>query len=93
MSEHLDLLSSIVAAVLSVASLVVSVRKKRSLTLSQVAVQAVAYGEQMGKTPEEKLRHAVGAAQRLDAGDNGKRDWSDAQIRIAIEAELQRAKT
>jgi len=93
MSDHLDLLSSILAAVLSVASLVVSVRKKRGLTLSQVAVQAVAYGEQMGKTPEEKLRHAVGAAQRLDAGDNGKRDWSDAQIRIAIEAEIQRAKS
>lgn len=59
--------------------------------LASYAKQAVAYAEQMGGTNEEKLRHAIGAAQRLDAGDNGKRDWSDAQIRIAIEAELSRA--
>ena len=41
-----------------------------------------------GGTGEEKLRHALGAAKRLDEGDNGTRDWSDAQIRIAIEAAL-----
>lgn len=56
--------------------------------LASYAKQAVAYADQMGGTGEEKLRHAIGAAQRLDAGDNGKRDWSDSQIRIAIEAAL-----
>lgn len=56
--------------------------------LASYAKQAVAYGEQMGGTNEEKLRHALGAAYKLDEGDNGKRDWSDAQIRIAIEAAL-----
>lgn len=56
--------------------------------LAIYAKQAVDYAEQMGGTSSEKLRHAIGAGQRLDAGDNGKRDWSDAQIRIAIEAEL-----
>lgn len=87
-----DLLASLVAVLASVVSLVVSLRKKRGLSLAEVAVRAVAYGEQMGKTPEEKLRHAIGAGQRLDAGDNGRRDWSDAQLRIAIEAEIQRSK-
>jgi len=56
--------------------------------LASYAKQAVAYAEQMGGTSEEKLRHALGAAYKLDEGDNGKRDWSDAQIRIAIEAAL-----
>ncbi len=56
--------------------------------LASYAKQAVAYAEQMGGTNEEKLRHALGAAYKLDEGDNGKRDWSDAQIRIAIEAAL-----
>lgn len=56
--------------------------------LASYAKQAVAYAEQMGGANEEKLRHALGAAYKLDEGDNGKRDWSDAQIRIAIEAAL-----
>jgi hypothetical protein len=86
-----DTVFAALSSLLSVAAVVIAVRKKRGLTLAEVAVRSVAYGEQLGKTPEEKLRHAVGAAQRLDAGDNGKRDWSDAQIRIAIEAELRRA--
>jgi len=86
-----DTIFAALSSLLSVAAVVIAVRKKRGLSLAEVAVRAVAYGEQMGKTPAEKLRHAVGAAQRLDAGDNGKRDWSDAQIRIAIEAELRRA--
>jgi hypothetical protein len=84
---------SVGAVVASVLALVVSiVRKHKVLSLSEIAIRAVAYGEQMGKTPAEKLRHAVGAAQRLDAGDNGVRDYSDAQLRVAIEAEINRAK-
>ena len=87
-----DTVFAALSSLLSVAAVVIAVRKKRGLTLAEVAVRSVAYGEQMGKTAEEKLRHAVGAAQRLDAGDNGKRDGSDAQLRIAIEAELNRGK-
>lgn len=83
-----DTIMSIVSSLLATAAVIISLRKKRGLSLTELAVRAVAYGEQMGKTPEEKLRHAIGAAQRLDAGDNGKRDWSDSQIRIAIEAAL-----
>lgn len=87
-----ELAVSVLAVVASAASLVVSLLKKRTLTLTEVALRSVAYAEQMGGSPEEKLRHAVHAAQRLDAGDNGKRDWSDAQIRVAIEAEIARGK-
>lgn len=83
-----DTIMSIVSSLLAAAAVIISLRKKRGLSLTEIAVRAVAYGEQMGKTPEEKLRHAIGAAQRLDAGDNGKRDWSDAQLRIAVEAQV-----
>lgn len=86
-----DTIMSIVSSLLAAAAVIISLRKKRGLTLTEIAVRAVAYGEQMGKSPDEKLRHAIGAAQRLDAGDNGKRDWTDAQLRIAVEAELNRA--
>ena len=58
--------------------------------LEEYALQAVAYAEQVGGSGAEKLRHAIEAAQKLDAGDNGRRDWSDAQIRIAIEAALSK---
>lgn len=85
-------IASGLAVLLALASMVLTYRKKRGLTLAEVAVRSVAYGEQMGKTPAEKLKHAVGAAQRLDAGDNGKRDWTDAQLRIALEAEINRSK-
>ena len=86
-------IASGLAVLLALVSTVLTYRKRRGLTLAECAVRAVAYGEQMGKTPAEKLKHAIGAAQRLDAGDNGKRDWSDAQLRIAIEAEISRSKT
>jgi hypothetical protein len=87
-----ELIVSIISVVTSTVAVILALLKKKGLSLTEVAVRAVAYGEQMGETPEEKLRHAVGAAQRLDAGDNGKRDWTDAQLRIAIEAEIKRSK-
>lgn len=87
-----ELLLSAVALLSSLASLGVAIYRKRGLSLAEIATRAVAYGEQMGKTPAEKLRHAIGAGQRLDAGDNGKRDWTDPQLRVAIEAELNRSK-
>ena len=41
-------------------------------------------------TPIETRQDGV-RVPRLDAGDNGKRDYSDAQLRIAVEAELNRS--
>jgi len=81
-----------VAVAASVVSLVVSLRKRRGLSLSEIAVRSVAYAEQMGGGAYGKLRQAVEAGQRLDAGDNGRRDFTDAQLRVAIEAELARGK-
>ena len=60
--------------------------------LASYAAQAVAAAEQLGGTKAEKLRKALEAARILDAGDNGRRDWSDAQIRLAIEAEVSKLK-
>ncbi len=88
--EHIDPLS-VVALVVAVASVVVSARRKRGLSLSEIAIRAAAYAEQMGGGPHGKLRQAIEAAQRLDAGDNGKRDFTDAQLRVAIEAEIHRS--
>lgn len=89
----MDHVLSIAAALLSVVSLAVAALKKRGLSLTEVAVRAIGHAEQMGGSNAEKLAHAIHAAQRLDAGDNGKRDFSDAQLRIAIEAELSRKKS
>lgn len=87
MSDHI---LAVASALLSVVSLVVAALKKRGLSLTEVAVRAIGHAEQMGGSNAEKLAHAIHAAQRLDAGDNGKRDFSDAQLRIAIEAELHK---
>jgi hypothetical protein len=89
MSDHILAVASVV---LSLASIVVALLKRRGLSLTEVAVRAVGHAEQMGGTNAEKLAHAIHAAQRLDAGDNDKRDFSDAQLRIAIEAEINRKK-
>jgi hypothetical protein len=57
-------------------------------TLSSIAERAVDYATQMGGSNEDKLRTAVAAAKRLDNDDNDLRDFTDAQLRIAIEAVL-----
>lgn len=65
---------------------------KRARRRDEIASMAVDYAEQMGGAAEAKLRHAVNAAQRIDASDNGRRDYNDAELRIAIEAVLGRRK-
>lgn len=67
-------------------------RKAGADVLAAYADQAVAAAEQFGGTGPEKLRKALDALRALDAGDNGRRDWTDAQHRIAIEAAIARAK-
>jgi hypothetical protein len=53
------------------------------------AKDAIAYAEQLGAaTPRTKLDHAVGYFKKLDESDNGHRDFTDAEIRLSIEAEL-----
>ena len=57
-------------------------------TLSSIAQRSVDYAEQMGGDSETKLKTAIAAAKRLDNDDNDLRDFTDAQLRIAIEAVL-----
>ena len=80
------------ALLASLTSLAVALLKKRKPSLAAAVARGVAYGEAMGKTPAEKLRHAVAAVQREDAAENGKRDWPDATIRFEVEALLNKGK-
>lgn len=65
---------------------------RRKLTIEQIAGLAVDHGEQLGGTAAEKKKITLHAAQRLDEGDNGRRDYNDTRLTIAVEAELQRRK-
>lgn len=61
--------------------------------LESLAKMSVDYSTQMGaKSNEELLAHAADAFVKLDMGDNGKRDYTDGEARIAIEAEVLRRK-
>lgn len=89
----MELTLDISQVVLTLAVLVVSLLRfgpaKRSRRRVELAAMASSYAEQMGGTGAEKLAHAISAFQRLDLADNGKRDYSDAEVRIAIEACLR----
>lgn len=61
---------------------------RRARRREEIARLAVDYAEQMGGDSRAKLTHAVAAFQRIDAADNGKRDYSDVEVRIAIESAL-----
>ncbi len=63
--------------------------------LQKYADMAIATAEQVAApdaTGKDKLRAALDALKKLDEGDNGVRDWSDAEHRIAIEAALRRGR-
>lgn len=83
-----ELLLSAAALCLAAASLAVNLLKRRKPSLAAAVQRAVAYAEQVGKTPDEKMRHACHAVIREDLGDNGKRDWPDVRIRQEVEALL-----
>lgn len=76
----------------AVASSRLSDRKMGAEVLAAYADQAVASAKQFGGSNDDKLKMALDALRVLDAGDNGQRDWSDAQHRIAIEAAIARSK-
>lgn len=61
---------------------------RRTIRRQAIAKAAVAYAEQMGGTSEQKKLHALGYAQIIDKADNGKRDYSDAELSVEIEATL-----
>jgi len=83
---------SIVALVASLVSLVMSglaLRKQepRTEALERVCAIAVGYAEKVGGSSNEKRRHAIEAARALDMKD-GKRDFSDVELRVGVEAAL-----
>jgi hypothetical protein len=82
----MDLLIPILALLASLASLGVSLYKKRKPSLAAAVQRGVLYGKAQQGTREEKIRHACFAVIREDTGDNGKRDWPDARIRQEVEA-------
>ena len=86
----METIVSIAAAVLAVVSVFLSFRKQRKLSLSEAARMGVDAAEQLLKAPGERLAFAISAVQRLDVAADGKRDWNDAQIRLAVEAEVRR---
>ena len=85
--EFAAIFASVVSVLVSVAALL---RRQRKLSLSQIATLACDHGEAMATPSIPAWRLALEAGKRLDAGDNGKRDYSDAQIRVAIDAEVGR---
>lgn len=60
--------------------------------LAEHARLGVDYAEQMGGDSRQKLAHALHASLTSDRGANGTQDWTEAQHRHAIEAELKRRK-
>lgn len=83
-------LSDIVSVALSALAVLFTFRKKRKLTLPEAAGMGVDSAEQLIKEPKDRLAFAMDVVRKLDVSADGKRDWNDAQIRLAVEAEVKR---
>jgi hypothetical protein len=86
MTEWIAVALSVVSSGLAAYSLL---RRKR-LTLSQLATLACDHGETAESKTLPRWRLAHEAAVRLDERDNGKRDYSDAALRLAVDFEASR---
>ena len=71
-------------------------RSKRVAHREELALMAVDYTEMMASAPyfdkRQRITTAISAFGKMDQADNGTRDYSDAEARIAIEAVLARRK-
>ena len=85
----IDHLLSALAVLFGAVALARSFARKR-LSISQIATLACDHGEhaETPTVPRWLISHE--AAARLDNDDNGKRDYSDAQLRLAVDAEAKR---
>ena len=88
----METIVSFAAALLSAVAVALSFRKQRKLTLEQAAAMGVDSAAQLVKEPKERLAFALDVARKLDLSADSKRDWSDAQIRLAVESEVARRK-
>ena len=97
METALDVLQVVLTAA---ALVVLGLRRKRDAAALEVRGReigriAVRHAEQLGGSPAERLRHALDAFRLIDVQEDGKRDFSEAQARIYVEAavaELTNAK-
>lgn len=80
-SEHAQSLAKTIARKANVGEARIQLREK-------YALDACAYAEQLGGNKQQLLASAIGYFQKIDASDNGQRDFTDAEIRLAIEAHL-----
>lgn len=63
---------------------------RKKLTISQIATLACDHGEHAETKTMPRWKLSYEAAARLDNDDNGKRDYTDAQLRLAVDAEAKR---
>ena len=80
---------AVLAAAASLLALARSFMRKK-LTLQQIATLACDSGEHNESPTVPRWRISHEAAVRLDLDDNGRRDYSDAQLRLAVDAEAKR---
>jgi hypothetical protein len=91
----MEIIQTVVLGLLTVLSALTMLQARKGGGLSrrgrrrdEYAARAAAYAEQMGGAGEEKLRHALDCFRALDEADNGRRDYSDKEARLSIEAHL-----
>lgn len=87
----MEIAINIITAILSLASLGIALRRRhdaRGAILSRICDDAIAYAK-ASKQPGIPLeKTALEAAILADLKDNGKRDFTDAQLLIAIRGRL-----
>ena len=63
---------------------------RKRLTVSQIATLACDHGEHAETRTMPRWKLSYEAATRLDLDDNGKRDYTDVQLRLAVDQEAKR---
>ncbi len=86
MIDHLFSLGALLLAALAVGR---SFMRKK-LTVTQIATLACDHGEHAETRTMPKWKLAHEAAVRLDLDDNGTRDYTDVQLRLAVDQEGKR---
>lgn len=84
----MNLILSITALVISVVALARTFRRRR-LTLKQIAALACDHGEHAESKTMPRWKLAYEAGIKIDLDDNGRRDFTDAKLRFAIDAEAK----
>jgi hypothetical protein len=83
-------ISAVAASVVALAVSVFSLLRRKRLTLAQIAHMACDHGERAESPTLPRWRLAFEAATVLDESDNGRRDYTDKQLSMAVDAETHR---